>query len=1060
MTLKSRLSGQMRRLGVRWSKGYIDRFDGTRLAGWAINPHAPDEPAGLTLYVDGKPELALFADGERRDVEASGLGPRYCGFDIAVPRHLLGRPHLLELRLNATGNLLRGGTLRLAGRDGKALADDAAQAEGVAFFDADRRQITGWAFGTSHVAIRLDHEPEAVVALDRGVAGFGPSVMAGFAFPVPDRYLDGQPHQVRVRFGDSPVELDGSPLSFSCVPAPVLVELVEFSDGIAQFLVRDAMGLVTAVALVPRVDGQPVPAQPTPQGLAVPVPPDAATVTVETPAGQVLAHFVQRGGMLTDRMQPATPVARLAAPDVLALAGRAFAAFCQRPDSRFDPLWYRQADPQAWDIDDPARLIALYRNSGARRGIAPNGFFDEQGLRNDEPALAALVDSGALPCLFALELALGEERLPGFSALPPHLRAALRDGGSGVEEQAALIARLTTPRRRSPAPAQDRSSRDSIYAAWLSRLVAYPAQLDEIAADDRAISTELAGSALKAEPLVSIIMPSWNRAFTIGEAIQSVLEQSYPNWELIICDDASKDRTPEVVHRFDDPRIRYNRFLKSNGAGARNKGLRFARGEFIAYLDSDNIWHPCFLELMLRRLLANPGAQMAYGGFLDTEIDGATVRLEAITRPSFRPIPLSSKNFIDLNGIVHHRRLYDWLGGFDNNLPRLQDWDLVLRYTSVFRPLFVGRIGVFYRRNVAWGQVTHLFIGSNAASVVAEKTRRRLAGDHVRLALPGRGQARLTVLPSGDRHGQYRPQDLILALHLAQAAARQGDVDLLLPQDCPLRPAPMLGLTLHLLPGEALRDGATLGGLVSDRPVLVVGSGAPPGDGFFPQLGFVLESGVEGGQLRNLAEPRAVFSLGPVPLSLPTPSRAKTHMLVLTGDGTEAPLLAGLAGQRMPLLIAPTGAEGWRTGAGDGRLAPAPLDEQGLAKALADVAIVAALAIPETLSPLSRALLAACQAQGIPIMLPDDRAIRPDGFAAQWIDANAASPLPDPDRLFAEADRILRDKAVLGNQDRQGRTCHAIADHPALFEEKLAWLTLHATTETIRAEVTFDADQP
>src|SRR6056297_2675115 len=108
-------------------------------------------------------------------------------------------------------------------------------------------------------------------------------------------------------------------------------------------------------------------------------------------------------------------------------------------------------------------------------------------------------------------------------------------------------------------------------------------------------------------PLVSIVMPSWNRAFTIAEAIQSVIEQSYDNWELLVCDDASEDRTADVVRGFDDPRIRYMKFLKSNGAGARNNGLRFARGEVIAYLDSDNLWHPLFLDRMLRALEAQPG---------------------------------------------------------------------------------------------------------------------------------------------------------------------------------------------------------------------------------------------------------------------------------------------------------------------------------------------------------------------------------------------------------------------------------------------------------------------
>lgn len=91
--------------------------------------------------------------------------------------------------------------------------------------------------------------------------------------------------------------------------------------------------------------------------------------------------------------------------------------------------------------------------------------------------------------------------------------------------------------------------------------------------------------------LVSIIMPSWNTENYIAETIQSVINQTYTNWELIIVDDCSKDNTDAVVASFNDDRIKYLHNDKNLGAAlTRNKAMREARGEWIAFLDSDDLW--------------------------------------------------------------------------------------------------------------------------------------------------------------------------------------------------------------------------------------------------------------------------------------------------------------------------------------------------------------------------------------------------------------------------------------------------------------------------------------
>ena len=108
------------------------------------------------------------------------------------------------------------------------------------------------------------------------------------------------------------------------------------------------------------------------------------------------------------------------------------------------------------------------------------------------------------------------------------------------------------------------------------------------------------------EGMVSIIMPSWNTGRLIAESIQSVIDQTYPNWELLIVDDCSTDNTDEVVEKFHDERIRYFHNERNSGAAlTRNHALQKARGEWIAFLDSDDLWMPEKLEHQLNFMQEN-----------------------------------------------------------------------------------------------------------------------------------------------------------------------------------------------------------------------------------------------------------------------------------------------------------------------------------------------------------------------------------------------------------------------------------------------------------------------
>lgn len=123
--------------------------------------------------------------------------------------------------------------------------------------------------------------------------------------------------------------------------------------------------------------------------------------------------------------------------------------------------------------------------------------------------------------------------------------------------------------------------------------------------------------------LVSIIMPSYNTAEYIAESIQSVLEQSYTDWELLVVDDCSTDKTDEVIKPYlTDGRIKYYKNEKNCGAAvSRNRALREAKGQWIAFLDSDDLWMPDKLEKQIKYMEIN-GYHFSYTNYAEINTEG------------------------------------------------------------------------------------------------------------------------------------------------------------------------------------------------------------------------------------------------------------------------------------------------------------------------------------------------------------------------------------------------------------------------------------------------------
>ena len=184
-------------------------------------------------------------------------------------------------------------------------------------------------------------------------------------------------------------------------------------------------------------------------------------------------------------------------------------------------------------------------------------------------------------------------------------------------------------------------------------------------------------------PLISIIMPVYNRENVVMNAINSVLNQSYDNFELIIIDDCSNDGTSDILNNLSDSRINvfYNN-VNMGSSKSRNVGLDNSTGEIIAYLDSDNLWCETYLEAIVGAFTILPDADAIYSAqwVYDNFGDLASIRFG-----SYNKSLLHNKNYIDLNSFCHKRYLINSIGGFDDSLTRLIDWDFILKISMHYK---------------------------------------------------------------------------------------------------------------------------------------------------------------------------------------------------------------------------------------------------------------------------------------------------------------------------------------------------------------------------------------
>jgi len=190
--------------------------------------------------------------------------------------------------------------------------------------------------------------------------------------------------------------------------------------------------------------------------------------------------------------------------------------------------------------------------------------------------------------------------------------------------------------------------------------------------------------------LVSVIIPTFNRANLIGRAIKSVLAQTYRDFELIIVDDGSTDDTRQVVASFADKRIRYLRHEHNQGQNpALNTGVRAAKGQFIAFLDSDDEWLPTYLERVLEVFAQDRTMGMVYTWTCGVSRNGKLVESNYYfhLQGSVYKEALAQGYIASMDALVVTRECIERLGTvpFDPDFVVCQDNDFCLRVAKEFK---------------------------------------------------------------------------------------------------------------------------------------------------------------------------------------------------------------------------------------------------------------------------------------------------------------------------------------------------------------------------------------
>lgn len=193
-------------------------------------------------------------------------------------------------------------------------------------------------------------------------------------------------------------------------------------------------------------------------------------------------------------------------------------------------------------------------------------------------------------------------------------------------------------------------------------------------------------------PLISVIIPTYNRSAVLLKAIASVFGQTFKNYELIVVDDGSIDETHELLTPLiNSGQLKYFKHKNSGVSAARNFGVKNSIGVFIAFLDSDDEWLPNKLQEQINFLALNPTLRIVYGEELWMR-NGKRVNQKVLHKKGGGWIFLAcvQQCLIAPSSVMLEKKLFDEMGGFDEGFVVCEDYDLWLKISSMFEIGFIS----------------------------------------------------------------------------------------------------------------------------------------------------------------------------------------------------------------------------------------------------------------------------------------------------------------------------------------------------------------------------------
>jgi glycosyltransferase involved in cell wall biosynthesis len=261
------------------------------------------------------------------------------------------------------------------------------------------------------------------------------------------------------------------------------------------------------------------------------------------------------------------------------------------------------------------------------------------------------------------------------------------------------------------------------------------------------------------KPFVSIILPTYNRAHLLPRAVESVLSQTFPEWELIIWNDGSTDETVKILDAYHDPRIRTFSASNQGKSAALNQALKQANADIFAFLDDDDCWMPEFLERQMAILRAQPELDLVFGNFRNVNVarnleeDGFRQNAPGLNRLRTEELGggakhitegflegISTENFIAFDTVLVRKRLTERVGPFNTNLNGGEDFEFWWRAgLQGLQAAFTEEIGLIrykYPGSLSGSEVTTRLNFLRTLDACAEASRQAGKPETIELLRP------------------------------------------------------------------------------------------------------------------------------------------------------------------------------------------------------------------------------------------------------------------------------------------------------------------------------------